>query len=273
MSGEHSKGFGGPKRPADAAVAATPRQTGLDHGVDRVGAAGRARVRGRRQPSPAGGGHALAPERHPVERPQISDLLRHHHAQAGLVIGFKGDVQQLQVERRDRQHVLQRGNAIADRFRRRQQRARADLFGAALRIGGRQRVGETDLGRQVLEAAAQQDVVGVVVGVDEAGDQQLAVGVDRPRPCRRDAVADFGDASGGDADIGAQRPVGVALMVVHKRPADDEVPRGGHGGGAAPDEGCPSARLRCRRNPRGPARRPVSNVRARRDTEAPACGA
>ena len=119
---------------------------------------------------------------------------REHHAQPDLAVGVDHDVGVGVVERDQPQHVLHAGDAAADRLQRADQRARPHLLPAA--VGAqRQRVEQPHFQRQLLEQAAAERVVGMVVRVDEAGDDELAARVDhlrvagvelalRPRRCR-----------------------------------------------------------------------------------------
>ena len=140
---------------------------------------------------------------------------------ADLAVGVDHDVGVGIVERDQPQHVLHAGDAAADRFQRADQRARPHLLLAA--VGAhRQRVEQPHFQRQLLEQAAAERVVGMVVRVDQAGDDELAARIDHLCVVGREIGADRDDVAVLDQDVGDLRLVDVAVVVVDLAAADQQ---------------------------------------------------
>ncbi len=141
----------------------------------------------------------------------------------------------LLVVRVNRGEILNRGHSTAQAFERAQQGARANLGRASLRIGRGERIEQPELERDGLEAAFEEDVVGVVMGVDEARHHQLLARLDHVIDLARaelgdgfpslDVTVDPGangrDHAIDDEDIGDGRQIDIAGMIVDPTIADE----------------------------------------------------
>ena len=166
--------------------------------------------------------HVGRQERLDIESRDVPNRDGEHHANADLRIGGEDGVERLLVLRHEGVHVLDGGGAVPQAFHRTQQRSCAKLGLASLAPIGRLRMQRPDVERHVLEPALREHVVGMVVRVDEAGDEQLAVAVDdgsAPGRLRSAAVGDLRPCAPPSSSGDAHRCDAVAV--------DDHVAYGG----------------------------------------------
>jgi hypothetical protein len=180
--------------------------------------------------------HDFVPEGNRLDAGNVGDLEREYAADAHLLVRLQDRVDMLLVVRVDRGEVLDGGDATAQAFDRAEERSRADLRGAALRKSRRQRREHPELERNGFEAALQQYVVGVVVRIDEARDDELALGA---QPLERHAGRQLGQraprvevgahalAASGDTlchheQVRFLGAVNVAIEIEHASAADED---------------------------------------------------
>ncbi len=160
-----------------------------------------------------------------LEALAIGILQAEHHADADLFVGPHDRVEVPVLERVERQHVLNGGHARAQALERAEQGAGADLLHRAGRILRRQRIEAPGLERHLLQCAFGQHVVRVVMGVDEAGQDEMAAPVelvDRRAGNGRKARRDADDGVAGDGDVAGLRLVPIAGGQHRPAAADDQ---------------------------------------------------
>jgi hypothetical protein len=167
----------------------------------------------------------IFPIRNRLETLAVGILQAEDHADADLLISLHDRIEMPVLERIERQHVLNGGHAGAQAFQSAEQGAGAHFFHRARRILRRQRVETPGLERHFLECAFGQHIVRVVMGVDEAGQDEMPARVELVDRCAGDlgnAPCNAGDLGAGNGDIDRSRRM---LVVVGK-----------HGAAAADDQ-------------------------------------
>src|SRR5262249_27411897 len=157
---------------------------------------------------------------HHRDRRNIPDHRGEHDAYPGLAIRRDDDVGLFVGERRKPEHVLDGGDAAPEALQRAYQSACAHFVLAA--VGShRQGVEQPYFQRQLLEQAAAQHIVRMIVRIDEPGH-------DQPSGCIDDFVHGVGGKSGTDRkylvvfdqDVGERRLMDIALVVVDLAASD-----------------------------------------------------
>ena len=152
--------------------------------------------------------HDIPGERQRVEHRNVDHRARHIGADPGGFIGIEDDRQPSRiVDGRIEEIVAQHGDAALQRLHREQQRAQVEKPRRDRRVGER-RIGvkQPDFQRHAFVAAAEERLAGMGMGVDEAGQDQLAAGLDDHRVRRRgDGPADRGNAQVDDEQVAVRR--------------------------------------------------------------------
>ena len=150
---------------------------------------------------------------------------REHHAHAGLLVGRQHGVDSGVVLRHHGEEILDGGDAVAQRLGGAEQRAQPYLAQRAVAVVAGIGVQRPDVEGHLLEQALRQHVMGVIVRVHHAGDDELAPGVDHlDAGLRRNRGRDALDRFAIDQKVGDRRLMHVAIVIVDA-PAADQVTR------------------------------------------------
>jgi hypothetical protein len=170
-------------------------------------------------------GRQAVPVADHADRRDVPDHGREHDANPRLAIGGNNDIGLLIGERNKPQHVLHGGDAAPQALQRAHQGARTYLLLAA--IGPhRQRVEQPYFQRQLLEQAATEHVMGMVVRVDESGHDQASGRIDDLVHAVEGKIAtDRKYPVVLDQDVGDRRLMDITLVVVHLTAADQRALR------------------------------------------------
>ena len=139
------------------AVAAAGQAKGFDHGkgVGHTGGVQRVAL----EQIEHGGGDCFAPVGNGVEGGYVGHLQSEHHSYTQFVVGRQNGVDAGRIERKQRHHVLDGGDAGADAFGRAKQAAQPDLLNRAWRITARQGVEHPHFQRRGFEPSLEEHVV------------------------------------------------------------------------------------------------------------------
>jgi hypothetical protein len=144
-----------------------------------------------------------------------------HGAQAGILESLDRGIGML-WRVHDVRPVNEGGDARVDALKRPPQVAGVHVIGPIVRCELVEDGAEVGAQRVVRGARPDRGLPGMPMGVDEAGDHDIAIGLDHPGAIRAQAPADPGDLVALDEDVRARHLAELTVLAQHDSAADQD---------------------------------------------------